>query len=411
MEMQVYIPAFTGHGPVKPVLQVMRDLGRRKTMSKSKKKHGSAFAVLVVIFMLLSVAFTVCSNVVFSGDRVPMIAGYYFYLHEKADMEPDIPANSLVLAREHETGEIEPGAKVLCYLADGNMAMRVIYNIETNEEDGTELYYPGTALEQGTDLTIGRSNIFAICTWASKELYTVIQFATSVTGLMALLVVPCIILIIMLLVKIARSSRDEDEDDEYELDEEEDDEPVRPSKRSTQAPLFDPDADLETSSYGRKKASIQENFSEKPVNENSPYQKAVQERTMKFKKIEQEDIERAMAATAAVRAANAAKEQQSAAPSYEGPVEATVYQAPPAPPQEPVSQQAKPYVPTHSADIPIVRSSEPEIAVSQAPNIDDIINPSQLRAAKAGQRYNPDISGTDSINDLIAALEKEKNKL
>lgn len=238
-------------------LAAMQDLGRRKTMSKSKKKHGSAFAVLLVIFMLLSVAFTVCSNVVFSGDRVPMIAGYYFYLHEKADMEPDIPANSLVLAREQEQGAIEPGAKVLCYLADGNMAMRVIYKIETNEEDGTELYYPGTALEQGTDLTIGRGNIFAVCTWASKELYTVIQFATSVTGLMALLVVPCIILIIMLLVKIARSSHDEDEDDEYELDdEEEDDEPVNRRKRTSQPPLFDPDADLEDSSYGRKKASI-----------------------------------------------------------------------------------------------------------------------------------------------------------
>ena len=197
-------------------------------------------------------------------------------------------------------------------------------------------------------------------------------------------------------------------DDAY-YDEEEDDEPVNRRKRTSQPPLFDPDADLEDSSYGRKKASIQENFSEKPVNENSPYQKAVQERTMKFKKIEQEDIERAMAATAAVRAANAAKEQQAAAPSYEGPIEATVYQ--PATPPEPVSQQAKPYVPTHSADVPIVRSSEPEIQVSQAPNIDDIINPSQLRAAKAGQRYNPDISGTDSINDLIAALEKEKNKL
>lgn len=389
-------------------------------MSKSKKKHGSVFAVLIVILMLLSVAFTVCSNVVFSGDRVPMIAGYYLYLHEKADMEPDIPANSFVLAKESETDPITPGAKVLCYLADGNMALRVIYNVETNEEDGSALYYPGTALEQGTDLTIARTNIFAVCTWASKELYTVIQFATSVTGLMALLVVPCIILIIMLLVKIAKSSRDDEDEDEEEYDleendsdddeDDEDESPRRKSKRSFQTPLFDPDADLEGDSYERKKASIQDHFSEKPVNENSPYQKAVQqERTMKFKKIEQEDIERAKRATAAVRAANAAREQQQAAPSYEGPVEATVYQPPT--PQEPPVQQAKPYTPMHSSDVPIVHSSEPESAVSQTPNIDDIINPSQLRAAKAGQRYNPDISGTDSINDLIAALEKEKNKL
>ena len=179
-------------------------------MSKSKKKHGSAFAVLFVILLLLSVAFTVCANVIFSGDRVPMIAGYYLYLHEKSDMEPDIPANSLVIAKSAEQESLQAGAKVLCYLADGNMALRCIYNIDVNE-DGTSLYYPGTALEQGNELTIERKNIFAVCIWASKEMYTIIQFATSVVGLMSMLVAPCIILIIMLLVKIAKSSRDDDE--------------------------------------------------------------------------------------------------------------------------------------------------------------------------------------------------------
>ena len=376
-------------------------------MSKSKKKHGSAFAVLFVILLLLSVAFTVCSNVVFSGDRVPMIAGYYLYLHEKSDMEPDIPANSLVIAKSAEQESLQAGSKVLCYLADGNMALRCIYNIDVNEE-GTSLYYPGTALEQGNELTIERKNIFAVCLWASKEMYTVIQFATSVIGLMAMLVVPCIILIIMLLIKIAKSSRDEDEDeDEYTFDEDDyEEESPRRSKRS-QGPLFDPEqAGMEDDSLEKKKASIQENFSEKPVNENSPYQKAVQERTMKFKKIEEEDIERAKRATAAARAASGSL--------YVPPQQADA--SAPQPQQfeqqaEADAQQAKPYVPTHSADVPVVRSSEPDEPKTETPNIDDIINPSQLRAAKAGQRYNPDIAGTDSINDLIAALEKEKKKL
>ncbi len=377
-------------------------------MSKSKKKHGSAFAVLFVIVLLLSVAFTVCSNVVFSGDRVPMIAGYYLYLHEKADMEPDIPANSLVIAKSAEQSSLQAGSKVLCYLSDGNMALRVIYKIDVNEE-GTSLYYPGTAVEQGNELTIERNNIFAVCTWASKEMYTVIQFATSVIGLMAMLVGPCIILIIMLLVKIAKSSRDdEDEDDEYmfdEDDEDEDEEEMPRRRKRSQGPLFDPEqANLEDESLEKKKASIQENFAEKPVNENSPYQKAVQERTMKFKKIEDEDIERAKRATAESRAAReAAYEQQQAA--------ANAPAAPAVPQQQAEPQQAKPYVPTHSADIPVVRASEPDEPRIETPNIDDIINPSQLRAAKAGQRYNPDIAGTDSINDLIAALEKEKKKL
>lgn len=384
-------------------------------MSKSKKKHGSAFAVVFVILLLISVAFTVCSNVVFSGDRVPMIAGYYLYLHEKADMEPDIPANSLVIAKAAEQESLQAGSKVLCYLADGNMALRVIYNIDV-DEDGNSLLYPGTALEQGSELTIQRSNVFAVCIWASRELYAVIRFATSVVGLMAMLVVPCIILIIMLLVKIARSSRDDDdeEDEAYMLDEE-DEEDSRSRRRSkrNQAPLFDPEqAGMEDVSLEKKKASIQENFSEKPVNENSPYQKAVQERTMKFKKIEEEDIERAKRATAAARAASGSlyvPPQQADAPAPTPMVFTQQTAAEPAP--APAPEQAKPYVPTHSADVPVVRSGDAEEPKIETPNIDDIINPSQLRAAKAGQRYNPDIAGTDSINDLIAALEKEKTKL
>ena len=354
-----------------------------------------------------------------------MIAGYYLYLHEKADMEPDIPANSLVIAKDAEQSSLQPGSKVLCYLSDGNMALRVIYNIEINEE-GTTLYYPGTALEQGNELTIARNNIFAVCTWASAELYTIIQFATSVVGLMAMLVVPCIILIIMLLVKIAKSSRDdaEEEDDEYMFDDEEDEdeygeEEMPRRRRRSQGPLFDPElAAMEDDSLEKKKASIQENFAEKPVNENSPYQKAVQERTMKFKKIEEEDIERAKRATAAARAASGSlytpPQQENAAPQqnvYQPVQQQPVVQQVSLQKESAEPQQAKPYVPTHSADIPVIRSSEPETPVSEAPNIDDIINPSQLRAAKAGQRYNPDIAGTDSINDLIAALEKEKKKL
>ena len=372
-------------------------------MSKAKKKGGSVFAVLLVIVLLLSVALTVGINLVFSGDRVPMVAGYYLYLHETDDMEPDIPADSLVIAKEAGQTSLQPGNKVLCYLNDGNMQLRVIYNIAVNE-DGSTSYFPGTAVEQGSELAIQRGNIFAVCTWASKELYVVVKFATSVMGLMAMLVIPCVILIVMLLVKIARSSRDaeDDEDDAFDYEEEEEDE--RPAggrgRRSGDSPLFDPDANPQDSSLERKVASIQQNFSEKPVNEDSPYQKAVQERTMKFKKIEQEDIERAKQEEAA----------RTSAAQQSDPSEELVDKHPV--PAHTVTEQHSGYIPTHSSDVPITPSvDEPQSPRTPAPNIDDVLDPGELRAAKAGQKYNRDISSTGSIDDLIAALEKEKNKL
>lgn len=370
-------------------------------MSKTKKKGGSVFAVFVVIILLIAVAATVCMNVIFSGDRVPMVAGYYLYMNESADLEPDIPENSLVFSKEAGQSSLQPGSKVLCYLSDGNMAMRVIYNIVVNE-DGSTSYFPGTVVEQGSELAIERGNIFAVCSWASRELYSVVKFATSVMGLMLLLVVPCIILIIMLLVKIAKSSREEIDEDDFEFDEDEVEAVTRrPRKKSVQSPLFDPEqTNSQDESLERKKASIQENFAEKPVNEDSPYQKAVQERTMKFKKIEQEDIERVQQEEAAKAAAAAEQPVQP-----EVPVQA----------DEPAQDQEHTgYVPAYSSDVPVVHSDEgeqPEPARSSTPNIDDIIDPGELRAAKTGQKYNREISSTDSIDDLIAALEKEKKKL
>lgn len=391
--------------------------------TKTKKKARSVFAVLFVIVLLFVIAAAVATNVIFSGDRVPKVAGYYLYLHETADMEPDIPQNSLVFAKEAGQTSLSPGSKVLCYLADGNLALRVICNMMVDSENQT-VYYPGTAVEQGTDLSIPRANIFAICIWASTDMYKFVKFATSVPGLMICLVLPCIVLIVMLLVKIARSGKEEDE---FYFDEEEIEAVTRkPSKKPQAAPLFDPkqtpsaDASLE-----KKKSSISENFSEKPVNENSPYQKAVQERTMKFKKIQQEDIERAEAEEAAKKTAaangtqlfskqdveNSAKQESVSRGRHFAEPEKAPRSTEPSPRpaetvrpvSEPVAEPARPK--RAETERPAAKPS------STTPNIDDILNPSELRAAKSGQKVNRKIAATGSIDDLIAALENEKKKL
>jgi len=82
---------------------------------KTKKRGKSVFTVLLVIVLLLVVACSVTTNVVFSGDKIPQVGSYYLYMHEAADMEPDVPQNSFVLAKEASTTNLTPGNKVLCY--------------------------------------------------------------------------------------------------------------------------------------------------------------------------------------------------------------------------------------------------------------------------------------------------------
>ncbi len=362
---------------------------------KTKKRGGSIFAVLLTIILIVIVAATLTANVLFSGENVPKVAGHYLYMHEAEDMAPDIPAKSIVVAKEETAKSLDMGNKVLCYLSDGNLALRVIYNITVNETDGTTNYYPGTAIEQGSELTIPRSNIFAICKWHSKPLYNFVTLATSVKGLLLLLVLPCVVLIIMLLSRIAGSSRDDMDDEEFLFDEEK---PRTSRKKSKGNPLFDTEhATFGNATHEQKKSSIMENFGKKEVDENSPYQKAVQERTMKFR-VQQSD----------------AKPEDSVAANGETQVFATPGGEVPAKPAEP-APVPQPEEPESVASVP--ETTTPEISEKPAapripqPNIDDIVRPSELRASREGKRINPDIAATDSIDDLLRVLEAEKKKL
>lgn len=380
---------------------------------KNKKKGGSVFSVLFVIILVLIVAATAGLNLIFSGDGVPQIAGNYLYMQESGDMAPDIPEKSLVIAQKAGNKSISPGSKVLCYSADNSsIGLRVIYQITVSEMDGTTLYYPGTAVDQGSELTIPRTNIFAICDMQSQPLYTVVHFATSVPGLLTLLVLPCIIMIIMLLVRIAKNSADDEEDEEAfeEFDEFEEEAPKPKKSKRAESPLFEasslpaPDASIE-----QKKSSISEHFEQKPVNENSPYQKAVKERTMRFQ-IQQQNIEEAKRKQEEAASGRRVSTQVLSTQEVEEMVHRQQhdYQTPSAP----FASQPEYHRPEHETEPRKQETAPKPVAkVSTSPNIDDIINPSQFRASKNGQKVNTRISSTDSIDDLIRALESEKKKL
>jgi len=395
-----------------------------------RKKRGSVFAGLLVFVLLIIVACTVAVNLIFSGQRVPRVAGYYLYLQESADMEPSVPAKSLVAAEAAVISELHEGNKVLCYLADGTLALRNIYKIEETE-DGTVNYYPGTAVEQGTDLVIPRTNIFAVCVWASPELYQYITFARTVNGLMALLVAPCVVLIFMLLVHIVRNGSEDIEDDEFSFEEDEEEEDTPPKKKKvTENPLYQPEKTAPVK-LEEKKSSISENFSAKPVNENSPYQKAVQERekTMKVRRQEiEEEALRALeapvpkqkkASSTQVYSVQEIREQAQqqtvpAAPAPPPPMHTAVPPMP-APQVQPQPQQAvqapepvQPPAPQPAPAVPAEPKPEPPKPapakpVYSSPNIDDIL--------QADKKSKSEISSSDSIDDLIRMIEKEKKKL
>ena len=282
-----------------------------------KKKTESILAVVLAILLIIVVAITLTTNILFSRKDTPKIFGHYIYLMQTDVMEArsdvgiatsNTDANAAASIHQHTAviakaySEADPIAKnnaVLCVLAaddtstdadSDRVAVRRIYSID-QDETGMLKYYPTTmqADSIGTEPPVTVDSILGKCAYESGELYTYITFATSVPGILTLLVLPSVILVIMLIVAIVRANGKHD--DEYAFEENYDevfsedsydaDNGYEDEELGGRSPLYRSSGNTgKSASFEQKRSSIAQNFERKAVNPNSPYQKA---RTMQFK--------------------------------------------------------------------------------------------------------------------------------
>lgn len=282
-----------------------------------KKKTKSILAVVLAILLIIVVAITLTTNILFSRKDTPKIFGHYIYLMQTDVMEArsdvgiatsNTDANAAASIHQHTAviakaySEADPIAKnnaVLCVLAaddtstdadSDRVAVRRIYSID-QDETGMLKYYPTTmqADSIGTEPPVTVDSILGKCAYESGELYTYITFATSVPGILTLLVLPSVILVIMLIVAIVRANGKHD--DEYAFEENYDevfsedsydaDNGYEDEELGGRSPLYRSSGNTgKSASFEQKRSSIAQNFEQKAVNPNSPYQKA---RTMQFK--------------------------------------------------------------------------------------------------------------------------------
>ena len=248
-----------------------------------KKKGFSLFKALIVILCIVAIIAAVAANVFFAKNKVPKFGDNYIYIvHEPNPMPDYVNTGSALMAKAADNITITTGDIVLCYPADApdTLSLRSI-NAIVSAEDGTDMYFTRDSLHEDNSESIAKDKITAVCTGypESPELGAIVTFAMSMKGIIAMLLVPCVLLVIMLIIKFASGKdADEGEFDFYEYEEDPSNE-----KKAATGPLFDPNADTHfNDDLERKKQSIADNFSQKKVNPESPYQKE-KERTMQFK--------------------------------------------------------------------------------------------------------------------------------
>jgi len=259
-----------------------------------KKKGFSILKIFIVIVCLAAIISSVVTNVAFSNDKIPSILGRYIYVVDKKDnMGTYVSDGSALIAKDAKKQTITNGQIVICKPADetnnsGEYRLREIINADTvNDKYGTkDAAHIDKGGEDGSG-TISKKDILAVCSGypESKDLGAFIRFTTSIKGILLLLILPCIVLVALLIAKIASSKDDDDDEnfDFYEYDEEAGKAPQVRSHVKSGNPLFEANQEIQPSDeLERKKMSIAENFSQKKVNPDSPYQKE-KERTVQFR--------------------------------------------------------------------------------------------------------------------------------
>ena len=415
-----------------------------------KKKSKSILAIVLAILLVIVVAISLTTNILFSRKDTPKIFGHYIYLMEYDTMEAaagaavatgtsgqaagsvddtsaaaSIHQHTAVIASAYkETDPIAKNNAVLCVLAPDDaskdidsdrVAVRRIYNIE-QDETGVLKYYPTTmkASDVGTEPPVTVDSILGKCSYESGELYTYVKFATGVPGILILMVLPSIILVIMLIVTIVRASMGHD--DEYTFEENYDEE------LGGRSPLYRPSEATQSRSFEKKRSSIAENFERKQVNPNSPYQKA---RTMQFKA--QHDVpiytnpadQLPLDGSAPAAGSNTTAYEGTHAASTSntatfGSYSSNTYSTPPITDETPVAP-AQPEAPVST-----YRGSHEASSPEEARNLGDTPfrssrasapAPAPKPAAPSVPKNKEDRIASASVDELLAMIEDEKKKL
>lgn len=395
-----------------------------------RKKRFSVLKLLITIICIASIIVSAAVNILFAGGKTPKLFGRYIYvIGEDNPMAGELTTGAALISMDASKVSIATGDIILCYPADNpeNLCLRSVSFI-AEAEDGSLSYYTKDSFHEDTEGSITKDKIAAVCTGypESKELGRFISFARNLNGRIILLGVTGLILVIFIISSILRSRSSDDEEDEenfgfYEYDEDEDD---SNRKAKSADPLYEPNPAVSVNpEFERKKMSIAENFTQKQVNPESPYQKE-KERTMQFKAQKTGNLGSTMSfsPTSTAESSFAARNPgniSSPAPTAETLREEMLRKTAEAErtgtynirrPSEPISDNTGILSAAQVAELrggnPAARTTETKSAApkkSSSPDISDILGKSSQKSSRKPSDM--------SVDDLLKMIEDEKNRL
>lgn len=176
-------------------------------MAKNNFGNGnkvSAFSVaevIVTVILVVVIAGLVFCNVVFRSDnRSTSIFGYSFYKTRAVNMVPEIPVNTVIIAKKSEIPNIKEKSVILCNIGEYTALTRVV----EIQQEGDQTYYIvkfDTAPANET-FRVSSEDVVAKAVWQLESFGKFLDFATSVPGIIIAIVIPLAVIVIFQAVRI-----------------------------------------------------------------------------------------------------------------------------------------------------------------------------------------------------------------
>ena len=184
-------------------------------MEKSKKSIVNIIEGIVIALMIILIASMLILYFSFSKEgTVPNLFGYTIYHTKAVNMEPEIPAESAVIAKASEIENIKVGSAILCRIGDDTVLTRVVQLLNENGEMSYVVKFD-TAPPNNT-FKIPSTSVIAKAMWTSTGLGSLLNFATSTFGIMLVIIIPSFIIIVFQIIRIINAKHAEE--DAYSLD-------------------------------------------------------------------------------------------------------------------------------------------------------------------------------------------------
>lgn len=170
-------------------------------MSRTEKNFSffSVLEIILIILLAVVIAAMIFIGVVFHKDNTATsVFGYNFYLTKAVNMEPKIPQNTVIIAKESEINSIEAGSVILCNIGEYTVLTRV-----TEVQDGAYIVKFDAAPDNET-FRVENSAVIAKAVWQFETFGAFLDFATSTKGIIIVLIIPLSIIVIVQIIRISR---------------------------------------------------------------------------------------------------------------------------------------------------------------------------------------------------------------